>query len=215
MGACAGSRPLTSSGDLERPLRVMVVTIAREQAPPVSVRPGFSIGMVLGSLGSGVSGGVGMDIGRDGRAKPAVSFGDLDFRAAVQTLFISSAVAPSAWSWIDGDAADADTLDDIVKLNDKKSTKAEAARAWAVEHRINRVLVLEPTTWGFQRDEGFVVELQGRLFELGEKPRMVWQGRSGRKKAPTGRANDVSEPHRQLLAAAGAAVAALNAKLGG
>ena len=211
-GCAPALKPLPLS-ELQRPQRVMVVTIAREQAAPVSVRPGLSLGMVLGSLGSGVSGGIGMDIGHDGSQKPIVDFGDFDFRAAFQTLFLSSATAPGEWVWVDGDTADGAVLDELVKLNDKPSAKAPHTVEWVEEHRIDKVLVLEPVTWGFQRDEGFVVEAQGRLFDPRRKPALVWEGRSGRKKPPTGRPNNVSEPRRQLLAAAGEAVSALMARL--
>ncbi len=209
---CAGQKPLARS-EHDRPERVMVVTVAREQAAPVSVRPGFSFGFGFGTGGSGVSTGVGVDVGRDGAAKPAVTFGELDFRAAIQTLYLSSAAAPGQWTWVDGDAADSATLDELVRLNDGKSSKGAATREWMAANRIDKVLVLEPTTWGFQREEGFVVDLRGKLFEIREKPALVWEGRSGRKTPPTGRANDVSEPRRQLMAAATQAIAALTNKL--
>jgi hypothetical protein len=210
---CAGARKPLASAELERPQRVMVVTIGREQPAPVSVHPGISLGMMLGSLGSGVSGGIGVDVGRDNPGKPIVDFGNFDFRAALQSIVLSNGVAPGQWMWVNGDEADGAVLDEIVKLDANPSAKAPKTAAWAQEHRIDKILVVEPLTWGFQRDEGFVVEVQGRLFEAREKPHLVWEGRSGRKKGP-GRANEISEPRRQLLAAAGDAVNALLSRLG-
>jgi hypothetical protein len=88
-GACAPGRLAVS--EFDQPQRVMVVTIGREQAPPLVVRPGISLGVMLGSLGSGVSGGIHVGAERDAAQKPAVDFGAWDFRRELQRLFLSSA----------------------------------------------------------------------------------------------------------------------------
>jgi hypothetical protein len=116
---------------------------------------------------------------------------------------------------VDGDEAGADVLEEIAVRMDKPSARAPHTAAYAARERIDKILVVVPVNWGYQREAGFVVDLRGRLYDTGEKPKLLWEGRSRSKRESGKEARDVSEPRRRLLESAARSVNALVAALVG
>ena len=203
---CAPELMALPKGELERPQRVLVVTIDREPSSSSSWRPGLSLGLGFGSFGSHLGGGIDFSHESGG---PASALRDQlkkwDFRTQLQRLFLSKS-PPGAWTWIDGDTADPNVADQIDRMYDDREASAPLLPAYAAKYQIDKVLVVDPILWGLKGDEGLMVELRGRLFEPTEKRQLVWEGRGhpaqGRRpffEAGAASVRDQEAIHRALL----------------
>ena len=207
VAACAPEFKPLARAEFERPQRVLVVTIDREPASPSSWRPGLSLGLSFGSFGSHVGGGVDLTHeGGGGASEVRAELKAWDFRTNLQRVFLAKAPPPATWTWVDGDTADPAVVDQIDKLYDDRDAKAPLLPAYAARNHIDKVLVVDPISWGLKSDEGFLVELRGRLFEPTAARQMVWEGRGhpARARRPffeagSNNPRDLDAIHRALL----------------
>lgn len=204
--ACAPEPARLAKAELERPQRVLVVTIDREPSSSSSWHPGLSLGLGFGSFGSHVGGGI--DFSHEGGGPASALREQLkkwDFRSQLQRVFLSKS-PPAGWTWIDGDTAEPNVADQIDQMYDDRGATAPLLLAYAEKNHIDKVLVVDPITWGLKGDEGLMVELRGRLFEPTEKRQLVWEGRGhparGRRpffEAGAASARDQEAVHRAIL----------------
>jgi hypothetical protein len=177
VAACAPAMKPLPRSELDRPQRVLVVTLDRDPQPVSSWRPGMSLGLMFGSFGSGMSGGVDFTHENDGSKAVLDDLKAWDFQPELQRVFLSHTRAPGAWTWVDGTTAGSDVLAQIDDLYDQSKKPATLIADYAARNHIDKILVVDPIEWGLKRDEGFYVNLKGRLFEPTNERTVVWQGR--------------------------------------
>ncbi|MBV9080275.1 MAG: hypothetical protein JO102_04055, partial [Elusimicrobia bacterium] len=142
--ACVPSLKPLPRAELERPQKVVLVTVARDPAAVSNWHPGLSLGLGFGSFGSSVSGGVDLSQQRDPFSAAVVE--DLkswDFRPALQRVMLARP-APGAWTWVDGDSLDGAVLNEIDAAHGKPNAPMPLTQAWADKNGVDKILVVDP-----------------------------------------------------------------------
>jgi hypothetical protein len=163
-GGCAAKKKSLADSAPVKQQKVLVLAVDPVGHASVDWPSDVPAGLLFGMVGAAIQ--ANSQAKRDAKLSEKLDqeIGPWMFQPELQKIFLSSATPPAGWTWVD-----ANTLSDELRLeiaaraSDRKA-KTPLLAAYAQDTDVDLLFIVSASFYGIQRHAGYMVTLNGLLF---------------------------------------------------